>query len=74
MLNKINEIIAEIVGREYQIGQSYFMEEGLDNRALKRVLSYEIIPLLEQYFFGKKERLEQLRQICNRALTSLSRE
>lgn len=65
MLEEINKVIVERLGREYQIGQSYFMKENLDNNTLKRIIDYAIIPLLEQYFFGKKERLEELKEICN---------
>ena len=68
MLDKINNIVVEKLGREYQIGHSYLMKKDLDNIALKRIIDYAIIPLLEQYFFGKKERLEELKEICNGAV------
>ena len=68
MLEEINKVIVERLGREYQIGHSYLMKKDLDNNALKRIIDYAIIPLLEQYFFGKKERLEELKEICNGAV------
>jgi 5-methylcytosine-specific restriction endonuclease McrBC GTP-binding regulatory subunit McrB len=67
MIEEINKVIVERLGREYQIGYSYLMKEDLDNNALSRIINYAIMPLLEQYFFGKKERLEELKEICNRA-------
>jgi hypothetical protein len=67
MLEEINKVIVERLEREYQIGHSYLMKEDLDNNALRRIIDYAIVPLLEQYFFGKKERLEELKEICNRA-------
>lgn len=70
-LGDLNKLITEKLGREYQIGHSYFMKKNLDYKSLKRIIDYEIIPLLEQYFFGKKERLDQMKQICNRALTPI---
>jgi len=66
MLENINKIIVERLGREYQIGQSYFMKKDLDADSLNRIIDYAIIPLLDQYFFGKKERLQELKQICNK--------
>jgi 5-methylcytosine-specific restriction endonuclease McrBC GTP-binding regulatory subunit McrB len=67
MLEELNKVIVERLGREYQIGHSYLMKEDLDINALRRIIDYAIMPLLEQYFFGKKERLEQLKEICYRA-------
>jgi AAA domain (dynein-related subfamily) len=52
--------ITEILGKEYQIGHTYFMVENLDTQKLKRILDYAIIPLVDQYFFGKKDDLEDI--------------
>jgi 5-methylcytosine-specific restriction enzyme B len=62
MLENINKIITEKLGREYQIGYSYFMKKDLDHISLKTIIDYAIVPLLEQYFFGKKERLEEIKK------------
>ena len=75
ILNIIKEINFEIsrkLGKEYQIGYSYFMIKNLDNRKLQRVIDYAIIPLVEQYFFGKKDNVDEIRGICNRYINNLN--
>jgi 5-methylcytosine-specific restriction endonuclease McrBC GTP-binding regulatory subunit McrB len=71
MLEGINKIITEKVEREYQIGHSYFMKEDLDRRSFKIIIDYAIMPLVEQYFFGKKERVDEIKEICYGALTAI---
>jgi MoxR-like ATPase len=51
MLREINSIISKKLGREYQVGYSYFMS-NLDYEKVKRIIDYAILPLIEQYFFG----------------------
>ena len=65
MLSQINEQITQQLGKEYQIGYSYFMLRKLDREKVNRIISYAIIPLLEQYFFGKGPKLEELKHICS---------
>lgn len=50
LLKEINKQIRDKIDREHQIGHSYFMhvEEIGD---LKEVFQYEIIPLLQEYFY-----------------------
>jgi hypothetical protein len=57
--------ISEQIGREYQIGYSYFMIKDLDKIKLKRLIEYAIIPLVEQYFFGRKQKVEEIKQLCS---------
>ena len=64
MLRDVNKIIEEKIGKEYQIGQSYFMNKKLDLTTLKRVISYAIMPLIEVYFFGKREQIKNIKEIC----------
>lgn len=50
LLKAINERISVLVDREHQIGHSYFMKvETLED--LKETFEYEIIPLLQEYFY-----------------------
>lgn len=57
VFKKLNEIIVDKLGEDYQIGHSYFMDSNLDF-----VLEYKLKPLLEEYFYsdeaGLKESLE----------------
>lgn len=63
LLNDINYKIVEEIGREYQIGHSYFMVPELDKTKLKRIMNYAILPLIEQYFIGRKDKVEEIKQI-----------
>ena len=47
---KLNEMITEHIGEDYQIGHSYFMNIQEDD--LSFVLDYKIKPLLEEYYYG----------------------
>ena len=69
LLNDLNMKISEQIGREYQIGYSYFMKKDLDKIKLNRIIKYAIIPLVEQYFFGKKQKVEEIKQLCSSILT-----
>ena len=61
----LNLRISDILGKEYQIGHSYFMTKDLDIERLRRIIKYAIIPLIEHYFFGREEILKEMRDICN---------
>jgi 5-methylcytosine-specific restriction protein B len=66
MLKTINERISVLLDREHTIGHAYFMKldengesvsiETLDE--LKRVFKYDIIPLLQEYFFDDYENIQ----------------
>ncbi|HLN35398.1 MAG TPA: AAA family ATPase, partial [Nitrososphaeraceae archaeon] len=70
MMREINIEISNKLGREYQIGYSYFMH-SLDYEKVKRIIDYAIIPLVEQYFFGKKESVGVIKNICGTYLIKL---
>ena len=56
MLNVINERIEILLGRDFRIGHTYFL--NLTSMAdLKEVFLYKIIPLLLEYFEGDYLRL-----------------
>lgn len=60
LLKALNEKLIEKVGRDKQIGHSYFMNEGeqvLTIDELKEVFEFEIIPLLQEYCFDNYEDL-----------------
>jgi hypothetical protein len=71
LMIEINNEISKKLGKEYQIGYSYFMMNNLNYEKVKRIINYAIIPLVEQYFFGKKENIEPITNICKAYLTSL---
>lgn len=71
LMKDVNNEISNKLGKEYQIGYSYFMK-NLDDEKLKRIIDYAIIPLIEQYFFGKKENVDLIRDICNSHLNGFT--
>lgn len=54
VLETINKRIVVLKDREHQIGHSYFMKV-LDVPSLKMVFKNNIIPLLQEYFYGNYE-------------------
>jgi hypothetical protein len=53
LLQEINNLVSEHLGREYQIGY----------RKLERIRDYAIMPLIQQYFFGKNKIVENIQNI-----------
>lgn len=61
VFTKLNQKIAVILGSEYQIGHSYFMNEKVSSKeTLKRTWFTSILPLLQEYLFDDWEKLEAL--------------
>lgn len=66
LLNKINKKIEFLIDRDHQIGHSFFLkvkklkdsEEKIDK--LWSVWYYEIIPLIQEYFYNNWENIERL--------------
>lgn len=60
-IKTMNKRIAEEMrSKDFAIGHSYFMKEGLDKSWLAQTLEFEIKPLLEEYFFDKQEKVEEI--------------
>ncbi|QAA80872.1 hypothetical protein EI546_03620 [Aequorivita sp. H23M31] len=51
LLDKINRRIEKLIDKDHRIGHSYFLKVK-DLRSLKACFKNEVIPLLEEYFFG----------------------
>jgi MoxR-like ATPase len=64
MLNQINQKITTRLGKEYQIGYSYFMTKDLSRNKLRMIMKYAIVPLIEQYYFGKIKDMQEIIDIC----------
>lgn len=66
MLKTINERISVLLDREHTIGHAYFMKLDENGESvsiktldeLKRVFKYDIIPLLQEYFFDDYENIQ----------------
>jgi len=59
LLDRINERIELLYDREHTIGHSFFMslKENNDISALADVFEKDIIPLLQEYFYGDYEKI-----------------
>ena len=63
---RLNEEIAqdESLGRGFRIGHSYFCTgRNLTDSWLKSVVNYEIIPLLEEYWFDSPDKIDNWKLI-----------
>lgn len=54
LMNELNEHIKKTIGKDYQLGHSYFMKIENENDLLF-VKEYKIKPLLEEYFYGDED-------------------
>ena len=68
-LSKLNEEILSdpLLGGNYQVGHSYFCPRGDDFSGLTRswyenIIRTEIIPLLEEYWFDNREKVEDMQR------------
>ena len=68
LLKELNAIIDDRLGREFEIGYSYFMKKNLSLKYLERIKEYAIMPLMQQYFFGKKKSIEDIQTIFDKYL------
>jgi len=61
-LYRINdEILKDIqLGREKQIGHSYLLRLEKDPSKFSQIWKYEIIPLLEEFYYAESEKLESI--------------
>ncbi len=65
-LEKLNDIISKDLGKGFEIGHSYFVEQLKPNEELesyKEIIEYEILPLLREYWYDDYEKIEQATSI-----------
>lgn len=58
LLEKINHRIEGLLDKDHTIGHSYFLRVARKETSLKKVFFNEIIPLLQEYFYGNLGRIE----------------
>ena len=61
-IKKLNETIRDELGKGFEIGHSYFSPEDptiIDDSWVRNVIEYEIIPLIEEYWFDNDETLSE---------------
>ena len=59
LLERLNREIRTRLGRDFEIGHSYFLDV-LDGQILHLVWYYQAIPLLREYFYSKLEILKNM--------------
>lgn len=67
----LNIQITKELGKEFQIGQSYFMRKSFADSDLVLIWKYTIKPLLEEYFFSDKAKMQNFEELYNTCLTEL---
>ena len=70
-VEKINEIIENDVtlGKGFRIGHSYFCtKNAVDDKWLKSVINYEILPLLDEYWFDDHSKVIECERILKEAI------
>ncbi|MCF0233751.1 MAG: AAA family ATPase [Thermoguttaceae bacterium] len=60
-IKKLNRAIADdpALGEGFQIGHSYFCADEIDDEILENIVESELLPLLEEYWFDDKPRLDE---------------
>ena len=62
LLDGVNERLRGDLGGDHMlIGPSHFMKEDLDKDGLRRIWEYNIEPLIEDQFFGRREVIDSYR-------------
>jgi len=59
LMKRLNQHIVETIGKEYRVGHSYFMAVT-DENSLAFVKEYKIKPLLEEYYYGDQNGLDEV--------------
>lgn len=77
-LNKLIDVVKELnkaiendssLGKGFRIGHSYFCTEyEIDDMRLNSIVSYEIIPLLEEYWFDEPNNVKHWGQLLHEAI------
>lgn len=66
-LIKTNNMIKDTLGEDFEIGHSYFIEDSENiqdfNTWYNEIINYEIIPLIEEYFFDDLDIVEELKMV-----------
>ncbi|MBQ7668316.1 MAG: AAA family ATPase [Clostridia bacterium] len=64
---RLNNFIEHSLGKDFKIGHSYFINQfnGDDDNeeVYKSIVNYEILPLIEEYFYDDKDKVEEAKKI-----------
>lgn len=65
LLKKLNKKIRQLRGRDFQIGQAYFLTEKDKIFNLQYILNNKVIPLLYEYFRNDEKAIQQVLDAAN---------
>lgn len=73
-LDAVNAELIEQVGEHLLVGPSHFMRSDLSERALERIWTYNVFPLLEEQLWGNRAEIDRWRwhRVRQRFATQLS--
>ena len=58
LLEVLNQRIECLMDKDHKLGHSYFLQVAKGEFSLKHIFFNEIIPLLQEYFYGNDEKLQ----------------
>jgi 5-methylcytosine-specific restriction protein B len=61
LLDEVNKELLDLVGEHLLIGPSHFMKTDLSDRALARIWTYNIFPLIEEQLWGDQQAIARWR-------------
>lgn len=61
LLDAVNAELLGLVGEHLLIGPSHFMKTDLSDRALERIWTYNVFPLIEEQFWGNEQEIARWR-------------
>jgi len=59
--SELNQYISSTLGKDFQIGHSYFM--NCNEKNLSFILQHKILPILLDYFYGDNEKIQNILEI-----------
>lgn len=61
VVKEMNEAIAkdDLLGEGFCVGHSYFCRENIDDATLNQIVEYELIPLINEYWFDDRSKIRQ---------------
>lgn len=64
LMEEVNEIItASEMGKDCEIGQSYFMKEKIDKTKMDNIFKRKISPLLNEYYISDPDKIDEIKKL-----------
>ncbi len=66
ILSEFNQWLAMRLGKEHMLGHSFFLNSAIQIESpadIKKIWRLDVLPLLEEYFFGDVDGLREARQV-----------